>query len=96
MSKPGAMEKIFQMKSLFIYQEFLNVIFFYEVHAAVLLIFMSDLGKELEARFQDFAEIGKLSHFKSPYEITPATEWIDVAAKLLSLEKPLFQTEIFH
>lgn len=56
---------------------------------------MSDLVKESETRFQDFAEIGKLSlFFKSPYKVALSAEWTDVIAELFSLEKPLLQLEI--
>lgn len=66
-----------------------------EEDIAVFLRFITDLGKEFAARFQDFAEIGKLSHFlKSPYEVAATAEWTDVAARMFSLSKPLLQMEI--
>lgn len=66
-----------------------------EIDIAVFSNFMSDLRKEFAARFQDFAEIEKLSRFlKSPFEVSPAAEWTDVAAKLFRLSKPLLQMEI--
>lgn len=66
-----------------------------EEDIAVYIRFLSDLGKEFAARFQDFAEIGKLSEFlKFPYEVAAAAEWTDVAAKLFNLSKPLLQMEV--
>lgn len=66
-----------------------------EIDTAVFLSFVSDLRQEFAARFQDFAEIGKLSQFlKTPYEVSPAGEWTDVAAKLFNLSKPSLQMEI--
>ncbi|GLV61259.1 hypothetical protein CBL_21086, partial [Carabus blaptoides fortunei] len=62
---------------------------------AVFLRFISDLGKKFTARFQDFAEIGKLSQvLKSPYEVAAAAEWTNVAAKLFGHSKPLLQMKI--
>ena len=56
---------------------------------------MSDVRKEFAGRFQDFAEIEKLSRFlKSLFEVSPAAEWTDVAAKLFSISKPLLHMEI--
>lgn len=66
-----------------------------EEDIAVFLKFMSDLKNEFAMRFQDFAELGKLSQFlKSPYEVDASGEWIDVAAKLFSISKPSLQMEI--
>lgn len=66
-----------------------------EEDIAVFVRFVSDLEKDFAARFQDFAEIGKLSQFlKFPYEVAAVAEWTDVAAKLFSLSKPLLQMEV--
>ncbi|KAK4887827.1 hypothetical protein RN001_004098 [Aquatica leii] len=50
---------------------------------------------EFATRFQNFAEMGKLSPFlKSPFEIDVAAEWTDVPAKLFNLSKPSLNMEI--
>lgn len=47
----------------------------FEIHTAVFPRFMSDIVNE----FKDFAKIGKLPQFlKSPHEITPVAEWVDM------------------
>ncbi|GLV37439.1 hypothetical protein CBL_10595 [Carabus blaptoides fortunei] len=67
----------------------------FEEDIAVFLKFISDLGKKFAARFQDFAETGKLSQFlKSPDEVAAAAEWTNVAAKLFGHSKPLLQMKI--
>lgn len=66
-----------------------------EEDVAVFIKFLADLSNEFATRFQDFAEMGKLSLFlKSPFEVDAAGEWTDVAAKLFNLPKPLLQMEI--
>lgn len=66
-----------------------------EIDTAVFSSFVSDLGKEFAARFQDFVEIGKLSQFlKTPFEVSPAGEWTEIASKLFSLSKPTLQMEM--
>lgn len=56
---------------------------------------MSNLVKEFEAKFQDFAEINNLiQFFKLFYEIAQSAEWTDMAVKLFSLEKSLLQIEV--
>ncbi|CAK1582797.1 unnamed protein product [Parnassius mnemosyne] len=62
---------------------------------AVFVKFLADLKNEFATRFQDFAEVSKLSPFlKSPFEVDVAAEWTDVAAKLFNLSKPSLQMEI--
>jgi len=66
-----------------------------EEDIAVFVKFLADLRNEFATRFQDFAEMGKLSPFlKSPFEVDVAAEWTDVAAKLFNLSKPSLQMEI--
>ncbi|CAG5058707.1 unnamed protein product [Parnassius apollo] len=66
-----------------------------EEDIAVLTTFLADLRNEFATRFQDFAEMGKLSLFlKSPFEVDVAAEWTDVTAKLFNLSKPSLQMEI--
>ncbi|KAI4455799.1 epm2a-interacting protein 1 [Holotrichia oblita] len=66
-----------------------------EEDIAVFVRFLSDLRDEVATRFQDFAEIGKLSQFlKFPYEVDASAEWTDVAAKLFSVSKASLQVEI--
>ncbi|KAK4873254.1 hypothetical protein RN001_015283 [Aquatica leii] len=53
---------------------------------AVSVKFLADFRNEFATKFQDFAEIDKLSPFlKSPFEIDVAAERTDVAAKLINL-----------
>ncbi|KAF2902670.1 hypothetical protein ILUMI_03516 [Ignelater luminosus] len=62
------------------------------IHFPTILEFKKN---EFATRFQDFAEMGKLSSFlKSPFEVDVAAEWTDVAAKLFNLSKPSLQMEI--
>ncbi|XP_047105094.1 uncharacterized protein LOC124765444 [Schistocerca piceifrons] len=57
--------------------------------------FLPDLRDEFATRFQDSAEIGKLSQFlKFPYEVDASAEWTDVPAKLFSVSKSSLQVEI--
>lgn len=66
-----------------------------EEDIAVFTKFLADLSNEFATRFQDFAEMGKLSLFlKSPFEVDAAAEWTDVAAKLFNLPKASLQMEI--
>lgn len=66
-----------------------------EEDIVVFVQFLTDLKNEFAIRFQDFAEVGKLSSFlKSPFEVDAAAEWTDVAAKLFNLSKPSLQMEI--
>ncbi|KAF2885903.1 hypothetical protein ILUMI_20270 [Ignelater luminosus] len=66
-----------------------------EEDIAVFVKFLADLRNEFVTRFQDFAEMGKLSSFlKSPFEVDVAAEWTNVAAKLFNLSKPSLQMEI--
>ncbi|KAF2903158.1 hypothetical protein ILUMI_03028 [Ignelater luminosus] len=64
-----------------------------EIDTAVFLSFMTDIGKE--ARFQDFAEIEKLSQvLKTPYDVSPAGQWTYIAAKLFRLSNPSLQMKM--
>ncbi|XP_071053685.1 general transcription factor II-I repeat domain-containing protein 2-like [Onthophagus taurus] len=66
-----------------------------EEDVAVFVRFLSDLRDEFATRFQDFAEIEKLSQFlKFPYQVDASAEWTDVAAKLFSVSKSSLQVEI--
>ncbi|CAG4949463.1 unnamed protein product [Parnassius apollo] len=63
-----------------------------EEDIAVFTTFLADLRNEFATRFQDFAEMGKLSLFlKSPFEVDVAAEWTDVAAKLFNLSSHHFK-----
>lgn len=66
-----------------------------EVDLAVFSNFIENLKKEFAERFQDFAEVEKLSLFlKVPFAVSPAGEWIDVAANRFPISKALLQMEI--
>lgn len=57
--------------------------------------FITQLKLEFEERFQDFTQIEKFSQFLiAPLEISPSSEWTDVAMTLFSIPKASLQMEI--
>lgn len=57
--------------------------------------FISQLKIEFEERFQDFTKIQKFSQFLiAPLEVSPSSEWTDLAMKMFSIPKVSLQMEI--